>query len=226
MEESKMSEKVVTNKQMSEIDQYTINEMGVPSVVLMERASLGVTQTLLNYSDSTSKILAVCGTGNNGADGVAVARMVSLQDRQVDILLIGDENKSSEEMKQQLSIARNIGLTIYSDFDKINWKNYTIFVDALFGIGLSRDVEGTHKEAINKINEFQETYVISVDIPSGLSGSTGKIMGTAVKADSTVTFGWMKTGMTTTKGKEVSGDIITHDIGYPTNILKKNNILK
>jgi len=221
-----MSEKVVTNKQMSEIDQYTINEMGVPSVVLMERASLGVTQTLLNYSDSTSKILAVCGTGNNGADGVAVARMVSLQDRQVDILLIGDENKSSEEMKQQLSIARNIGLTIYSDFDKINWKNYTIFVDALFGIGLSRDVEGTHKEAINKINEFQETYVISVDIPSGLSGSTGKIMGTAVKADSTVTFGWMKTGMTTTKGKEVSGDIITHDIGYPTNILKKNNILK
>lgn len=225
-EERNMSEKGITSKQMSEIDQYTINEIEIPSMVLMERASLGISQTLFNHTDSNSNILAVCGTGNNGADGVAVARMVSLQDRQVDILLIGDESKSSEEMKQQLAIARNIGTAIYKESNAINWKNYTVFVDALFGIGLNRDVEGTYREAINNINETQNSYVISVDIPSGLSGDTGDVMGVAVKANTTVTFGWQKTGLLTVKGKELSGDIITHDIGYPRDILKENNILK
>lgn len=221
-----MPEKVISSKQMSEIDQYTINNIGIPSMVLMERASLGVAQTLLKNTDASSSILVVCGTGNNGADGVATARMIALQNRPVNILLIGDEENSSEQMKQQLLIARNIGIPIYNELNTINWKNYTVFVDALFGIGLSRDVEGTHKEAISKINEASDSYVISVDIPSGLSGDTGDIMGVAVKANVTVTFGWKKTGMITVKGKEISGEIITHDIGYPRDLLKENNILK
>lgn len=226
MEEINMSEKVITSKQMSEIDQYTINEIGIPSMVLMERAALGVAQTLLSNTTSSSTILVVCGTGNNGADGVAVARMLALQHRQVEVLLIGNEEKSSEQMKQQLAIARNIGVNVYNELNAVNWENYTVFVDALFGIGLSRDIEGPHREALNKINETQDSYVISVDIPSGLSGDTGDIMGVAIKANITVTFGWQKTGMITVKGKEICGEIVTHNIGYPKNILKENNILK
>lgn len=221
-----MSEKVITSKQMSDIDQYTINEIGIPSMVLMERAALGVAKTLLSNTASSSTILVVCGTGNNGADGVAVARMLALQNRQVEVLLIGNEEKSSEQMKQQLAIARNIGVNVYNKLKAVNWENYTVFVDALFGIGLSRDVEGPHREAINKINETQDSYVISVDIPSGLSGDTGDIMGAAIKANITATFGWQKTGMITVKGKEICGEIVTHDIGYPKNILEENNILK
>lgn len=221
-----MSEKVVTSQQMSEIDQYTIDKIGIPSIVLMERASLGVAQTLLNHTDASSNILAVCGTGNNGADGVAVARMIALQNRQVEVLLIGNEEKSSEQMQQQLAIARNIEVPISNDPNTIEWHKYSVFVDALFGIGLSRNVEGPHKKAINKINENQDSYVISVDIPSGLSGDTGDIMGAAIKANTTVTLGWQKTGMITVKGKEICGEIIIHDIGYPRDLLKENNILK
>jgi len=206
---------------MKEIDRYTIEKIGIPSMVLMERAALGVAEQLQVKTAASKQILAVCGTGNNGADGIAAARIVFLKDREADILLIGNEENASEETKQQFTIARNIGMKIFTESSEVDWRNYSVFVDALFGIGLSRDVEGEYKTAIDRINNTSADYILSVDIASGLSGNTGKVMGVAVQADATVTFGCKKTGMTSDMGKKLSGEVVVADIGYPSDILDR-----
>lgn len=215
-----MNERTVTGKQMKLIDHYTIEEIGIPSMVLMERAALSAAEYIWTTATQSDHILAVCGTGNNGADGIAAARMLHLKGYSSEILMVGEENHASEEFKQQLSIARKTGVSVMHDPHEVRWENNTILVDALFGIGLSREVEGLHKEVIQKMNDSQ-AKVISIDIASGLSGDDGQIWGTAVKANTTVTFGWKKEGMTTVKGKELSGETIVADIGYPEEVYNR-----
>ncbi|WP_028273163.1 NAD(P)H-hydrate epimerase [Atopococcus tabaci] len=215
-----MSQRLVTGEQMKVIDQYTIEEVGIPSMVLMERAALAASEYVLENTSASARILAVCGTGNNGADGIAVGRMLFLKERPVDILLVGDEQTASKETKQQLAIARNIGVNVFMDALNVEWTQYTVLVDALFGIGLNREVKGSYKRLIDQINR-EKAEVFSVDIASGLSGNTGEVMGAAVQADHTVTFGWKKTGMETEAGKRVSGKVVIADIGYPAFVLER-----
>ena len=205
-------EYIATAAEAKEIDQFSINEIGIPSCVLMERAALQLTSCIeKRAAKKKDSILVVCGMGNNGGDGVAAARMLYEKGYRVTLLYIGNKEKASEEMKTQITIAEKIGIL---EGTKESLSEYTIIVDAIFGIGLTREVKGEYAEWIAWINA-QNAYVISVDIPSGIDATTGKVWGIAVKADDTVTFGVNKRGLLLFPGASYAGNVSVAEIGFP-----------
>lgn len=198
---------------MQAVDGYSIEIIGIPSAVLMEKAAMAVALTIKKKCNSKKKerILVVCGTGNNGGDGIATARILNEWGLDASVLLLGKEEKATDETKRQLMIAKNTGVIIKNETEL---GEYTIIVDAIFGIGLSRTIEGKYYEIIEKINQ-SEAFVCAVDIPSGIHTDTGKVMGIAVKAHVTVTFGFQKLGMVLYPGCEYANKVIVADIGFP-----------
>ena len=177
----------------------------------MERAALFVSQVVMKISGINDRILVICGTGNNGADGIAVARLLKLQGYRVDILVVGDLKNATPLFSQQLDIAKNLSISIYN---KLELDEYTIIVDAIFGVGLNRTLDEYFSNLIEKINATGKK-IVSVDIPSGLSADTGKAMGAVINAFVTVTFGFLKMGLMLYPGCEVAGKIDIADIGFP-----------
>ena len=184
---------LVTGKQMKAIDAYTIHTVGIPSLVLMERAALEVARAAERLWEKGDTVWAVCGTGNNGADGVAAARMLHLKGYPVRVFLVGNPERGTEEFRAQLSIAANVGLfsSPWQDGEK---ETCGLLIDAVFGVGLSRPVEGEYRQCIEMLEARSIRRTVAVDVPSGIHGDTGIVMGIALKADVTVTFGWEKTG--------------------------------
>lgn len=200
-----------------EIDGISIQKIGIPSFVLMERASLKVADCVRTFAHTyRDRILVVCGMGNNGGDGVAAGRILAEWGFTVHIVLLGAEERASEEMKQQLVIARNLSIPIIT---AASLSEYTVIIDAVFGIGLSREITGEYRTWIEKINKAAAT-VVSVDIPSGVDASTGKILGIAVKADYTVTFGVNKRGLVLFPGVQYAGKVLVEDIGFPAKAIE------
>ncbi|MBO6150335.1 MAG: NAD(P)H-hydrate dehydratase [Clostridium sp.] len=212
--------RLVTGKQMKEIDSHGIKTVGIPSMVLMERAALACAEEVKKeYAAGGREIrdaraLVLAGTGNNGADGAAIGRMLFLSGAQVTIACVGDAARQTEEMKQQLSIAENLGIETVSFSDYVPGV-FDIAVDALFGVGLSREVEGEYAEAAAYLNRRKTGLVLAVDIPSGIDSETGQVLGCAVRADITVTFGFEKLGSVFYPGKEYAGRVVVADIGFP-----------
>ena len=210
----------VTSEQMASIDNFTITKIGIPSLVLMERAALGVAEMAERiWGVKPGKVAIVCGAGNNGADGVAAGRILYLHQIDVTIFFAGILSKATTEMKQQLRIAKKLGMKILFKQDP-DLSNYSIIVDALLGIGLTRNVDALYLPWIYEMNK-KNHQVIAVDLPSGLSATTGEIMGSVVKADFTVTFGVMKKGLAMAHVKEYAGEIRVVDIGYPDSVVEK-----
>ena len=198
--------------QMKEIDTFTIEQIGIPSLVLMEKAAMAVVRHIKMLCEKQNKILAVCGYGNNGGDGIAIARILHMEGYVVDILMVGEEQRATKETKQQLKIAENLGVSILR---KVQWEEYTIIVDAIFGIGLTREITGEFRKTIEQINSAKK-IVVSVDIPSGISADNGTVLGIAVKAHTTVTFGWKKVGCLLFPGTEYAGEVFVEEIGFAT----------
>ena len=169
-------------KQMSEADAHTIHEIGIPSLVLMERAALQIVETMHKKNISTEKSLIVCGSGNNGGDGFAVARLLTEQGKHADVLFAGKEASLSEECRCQKQIVENMGISVFTEFPD---EEYTVIIDAVFGVGLCREITGHYKDVIDWMN-LQDAEKVAVDIPSGICAATGKILGTAFRADLTV----------------------------------------
>lgn len=208
---------LVRNKEMKECDSNTISKFQMPSLVLMERSAMAVVKEMKTRAYDCAQVCVVCGTGNNGGDGIAIARLLHLEGVKVEILIVGEEETGSQEFSQQLLIARNYGVPIVTNGD---WKQYTVIVDAIFGIGLTRNVEGLFAQMIQDINEAPAP-VVAVDIPSGISGDDGKIKGVAVKADCTITFAYGKPGLFLYPGAEYAGEVILADIGIYENGFEK-----
>lgn len=204
---------LVTSAEMKKYDNNTIDKIGIPGVVLMERAALTVMEQITESGAvrkaEATKVLIMAGMGNNGGDGLALARLLSEQDYQVTVWCVGEETKASSQWKQQREVLRNFPVTISSNVPQME---YDILVDALFGVGLSREVTGSYLEAIKYFNQLQG-YKIAVDVPSGLDADTGLVLGCAVKADVTVTFGFCKRGLVFYPGCEYAGKVITTEIG-------------
>ena len=133
---------------MKQLDQSTIKQMGIPSLVLMERAALAVFDCLKQHFP-LKKTLVVCGSGNNGADGVAVARLLHLAGYPVDLYLAGNHTSFTEEMNIQWQAAKNYQVSIVNN---CRFSEYTTIVDALFGVGLSRELSGKYQALAEKIN--------------------------------------------------------------------------
>lgn len=207
---------VVTGRQMKAVDEYTINKIGIPSLVLMERAAYSVYEEIIKNYDKGTDILIVCGSGNNGADGVALARILAENNYNADIFMSGNQEHFTSEMKHQIGIAKKLGINIVN---KTNMHEYNLVIDALFGVGLSRDIEGRYYNIISDINN-SGADIIAVDTPSGVDSETGNIMGIAVKADMTITFGAVKQGLLLYPGAEYAGRILIKNVGFPKEAIR------
>lgn len=206
---------LVTCTQMKNLDEYTIEKMGIPSCVLMERAALCTVEEMkkrMKAGKETEKILVVCGSGNNGGDGIAIARLLHLDGWKVCLFLLGKEEKMTPETALQLKIARNYQVPEKNNLDLCE---YTTIVDAIFGVGLKRPVEGRYAQIIRELNAAA-AFKVAVDIPSGINGDTGFEMGTAFRADLTVTFAFRKRGLCFYPGRMYGGEITVADIGIYT----------
>lgn len=205
-------------REAKKIDGISIQEMGIPSFVLMERAALKVADFITKIADAAKdRVLILCGMGNNGGDGLAIGRILTERGFQTAFTLLGEEKKASMEMKQQILIARNLQV---SEVTNPQMADYTILVDAIFGIGLTRDITGNYAACIEEINRA-DAAVISVDIPSGIDASDGKVLGCAVRADYTVTFGVNKRGLVLFPGTLYAGQVLTEEIGFPKKAIEK-----
>lgn len=234
---------VLTGSQMQRCDKKTIEQFGVPSLVLMERAALSCVDELLKLPLGKGKssnqcsvatclergmpvnILVVCGNGNNGGDGVAIARI--LAERGIASTLffpgkvVAPERACSADCQKQLAIARAYGVeetdreTVYYQMEK---QQYDVIVDAMFGVGLSRELDKAYQQIISRINR-SGARVLAVDIPSGIHADNGKVMGMAVQADVTVTFGFYKRGHLLYPGKAYTNVCKVKDIGIPMQAL-------
>lgn len=203
---------ILDSREAKAVDAYTMEAMGIPALVLQERAALGIADVILKRMPANGRVAVVCGMGNNGADGLAAARLLHEKAVKVTVFTVGEDAYATPEWKTQYAILKNLGLSFgkCSDFAE-----YDVIVDAVFGIGLSRPVSGEYAEVIQAMNNAAWAQKISVDIASGLSASTGQILGIAVQADCTVTFGNKKLGQLLYQGAEVSGEVLVCDIGFP-----------
>lgn len=201
-------ERIVDNLLMKKLDAYTIQKKGVPSLVLMERAALAVTEEL-KKNFILDSVLVVCGSGNNGGDGLAVARLLHLSGISVSVYLAGKKESFTEDTKIQWKIAENYGVSFVN---KLKPDEYTTIVDAIFGVGLSREITGDYLKILQTL-ETSGKPVLAVDIPSGIQGSTGQVMGTALHARQTVTFAFPKTGLLLYPGADYAGIVTVCDIG-------------
>ena len=201
--------KIVSCSQMKNLDRHTIEVKKVPSLVLMERAALSVAEEMVKEPGRLQNTLVVCGMGNNGGDGAAIARILFLWGYQVSLLFLGNPEHMSEETKRQKEICDSYGVP---ETNNPCWNEYTTIVDAVFGIGLSRNVQGVYQEMMEQINQ-SGAYIWAVDIPSGINGDTGAVMGMAVRADETVTFAFAKAGHYLYPGTSFCGKLHVKDIG-------------
>lgn len=202
-----------TAKESKQLDEHAIQKAGFPGLVLMEKAAMTLVSVLMEREDRRSGVLFVCGTGNNGGDGLAAARMMWQQGYRAAVLLVGDQEKLSLDAKKQLSLAAVCGVPAVSA-DAIASPVYDVIVDAMFGVGLDRAVTGIYEKVIQDINATGKK-VYAVDIPSGIGGGDGTVMNVAVKAAVTVTFGVNKRGLVLYPGCTYAGEVIVGDIGYP-----------
>lgn len=206
-----------------EIDRISIQDIGIPSMVLMEKAAMAMAGCIMAQSSPTvDKVLAVCGTGNNGGDGVAAARILRESGYEVSVLIVGQVEKCSEEMDRQLQIANRMRIPVYlaESVTEEKLQKYTIIIDAIFGIGLSREITGIYRQWIAWINT-STAKVIAADIPSGIHASTGAVLGIAVQADITVTFGVNKRGIVLNPGMQYAGNVVVADIGFPRQAVRQ-----
>ncbi|MCR5271671.1 MAG: NAD(P)H-hydrate dehydratase [Lachnospiraceae bacterium] len=203
--------KLVTASEMKAIEKMWIDNMGISSLALMEVAAQSVVGEIEKVFDSEASVHVFCGYGNNGGDGVAIARLLYADGYDVSISMVGAKNKVTYECMRQIITAQNLNME-FVNWNEADLESKDFVVDAIFGIGLTRDVGGDFKTVIDKINDSKK-YVFSVDIPSGTDSDNGATKGVSVKADKTVTLGIEKVGLYLYPGYDNAGEIVLKKIG-------------
>ncbi len=158
-------------------------------------------------------ILIMAGYGNNGGDGLALARLLSEYGFEVSVWCVGDGDKASSLWRKQSEILEHYPVQVWHQGDAKSLRSgYNVCVDALFGVGLSREITGDYAEAIQTFNQIKG-WKLALDVPSGIDADTGNVLGTCVKADATITFGFCKRGLVLYPGCEYAGCVEVADIG-------------
>ncbi len=212
----------VTPAQMREMDRQAIEDFGIPGIVLMERAALGACDVFeLHFGEDAQRVAVLCGAGNNGGDGLAMARMLDERGYNVAIFLLAPPSKLRGDAKTNFDIAKKLDLTVYDvseanpgsmEQELLRHGAFDVWIDAVFGTGLDREVKGIYRAAIEFVNGQE---VFAVDIPSGIDGRTGQVQGVAVQAQVTATFANPKTGNVVYPGRAHCGALHTVAIGIP-----------
>ncbi|KUK15800.1 MAG: Carbohydrate kinase, YjeF related protein, partial [Petrotoga mobilis] len=212
--------KILTSAEAKLIDKMT-TEKGIASETLMEQAAFSVADIAETFEPTS--VLCVVGKGNNAGDGVAAGRILKNRGYNVEILLVGGSSQGSLDFKKQLEVARKYEINIYRfGIDEINYSQYDLIIDGLIGIGLTGEVKGEVAQAITRINS-SGSKVISIDVPSGISSDTGEVMGTAVEADQTVTFGFLKIGQLLYPAREYCGEIKVAPLSFDNSLINSIN---
>lgn len=205
---------------MKRLDEISINEYGIPGAVLMENAGMRVVEEIESLNLSERYAAVICGTGNNGGDGLVIARHLYNKGWKINIFICGEAEKIKGDALLNLSIAKKIGISIYTvDDDSIDFcteliNDSTLIVDALLGTGFSGKLKDLYKTIIGKVNECN-ACVVSVDIPSGLNADTGFFDEDCIMADYTVTFQIPKMGLIINDGPKACGNLKIKNISIP-----------
>jgi len=215
--------RLVSASEMRKIDGLAIDELGIPGTVLMENAARGATRVFLKHFNPSpgSLIVILCGRGNNGGDGYVIAKYLHERGMCVSVAVFCDMSAVSGDALINLEILKRMNIEITEITDDEQWISFSdtiqkvdFMIDGLFGTGLNSPVRGRFKKAIDYANASAKP-IMAVDIPSGLNADNGQVMGTAIKADLTVTFGFPKPGMFVFPGADLVGRIALIDIGIP-----------
>ncbi len=213
--------KLALNSEMREIDKVTIEKYGIPGVVLMENAGNAVVDEILKHDKDIKRVLILCGTGNNGGDGFVIARHLHNAGINIRVFVVGQPKDITGDAELNHQVLRKLDILIDNVSDHGGLMKLEklipvqdVVVDAIFGTGLSNDVQGIQEGVIEVVNRLSEC-TFSVDMPSGVSGDTGKVLGSAVKAHKTVTFALPKIGNILYPGADYNGELIIKQIGIP-----------
>lgn len=232
---------VLSAEQMREVDRLTTERCGIPSVLLMEnaaRASVRVVREKLGGSVRDRRILILCGRGNNGGDGAAMARLLRMEEARVEVVLLGSVEDTKGDARTNFEIIRELsgtdgpnGLKFreLEDFGRDEWpqsERFDLFVDACFGTGLSRPVEGDLASFFEHLNTLREKGasvppIVSVDIPSGIASDSAAKFENALRADATVTFTAPKPGNVLPPNSRRNGELHVARIGTPWRLIRE-----
>jgi hydroxyethylthiazole kinase-like uncharacterized protein yjeF len=222
-----MRGKTVTVKEIQKLDEIAISRYHIPSLYLMEQAGRAVAeevwQSVRRVADP--KVVIVCGLGNNAGDGLVVARQLINKNIRTDVIVVGKTGQLKKDASVNYALLRRLTDAIIT-VKKVNpavtrfLRDSDCIVDAIFGVGLNREIREPFRAFIRQINRLKK-MVVSVDIPSGLDGTSGEIYGVCVRASKTVTFTYAKSGFYNRKGSRYTGQVIVVDIGIPANAKKK-----
>ncbi len=219
--------KVVKASEMAFADENTIKLTGIPSLVLMENAGRTSAEIILEKYKNQNKFCIVAGTGNNGGDGIVIARYLKKYGKDVTVLILSQTRKKlSQDNLKNLEIFETMeGKVLLIDEEKISKlrneiKNADVIIDAIFGTGFKPPVKGYRGKVIEIINRYAQN-VVSVDIPSGLSTDTGEIFEPFIKADLTTTFAYPKLAHILYPASQYCGDVFVIDISIDENYLKE-----
>src|SRR5688572_826711 len=219
--------RVLNSAQMREADRRTIEEIGIPSLVLMENAGRQVVAAIeaMHGDLLESQVAVLCGRGNNGGDGFVVARTLMQRGVSVSVFLLGRVAEVRGDARTNLEILGRLGLTVVEIADSQAWELHfsevgdcSLIVDAIFGTGLNAPVSGLIESVIADVNASGIT-VVSIDLPSGLSADAADPIGESIEADTTVTLAAPKLPLVLPPGETRSGDIVIADIGIPAELV-------
>lgn len=221
-------ERVVTRAEAREMDRWAIEEYGLPSSVLMENAGRASAQVILReHGYRSGTCVVVCGCGNNGGDGLVIARTLVIHGRRVRILVAGDEaalGRASADVQRNLRLWRGLPESLGSPPVFLGKQTDTarlqreledagVLVDALFGTGLTRPLQGLEAALVRAMNAAPAP-VVAVDMPSGIDTDTGEVLGEAVRAAQTLSFVTLKQGQLRGAGPGHCGRVTTLEIGF------------
>jgi NAD(P)H-hydrate epimerase len=216
---------VLSRAQMRAFDTHATKVCHVPGLLLMENAGRGATDVLvrelLEGDAAGARVVVVCGTGNNGGDGLVVARHLMVRGATVEVYLVGEAKHLTPDALANLEAWRGLGGSVHelgvgADVALLDrgMADADVVVDALFGTGLGRAIEGHHAHVVRSMNAATAPR-FAVDLPSGLDADTGRVLGVVVRARATATFAHHKLGLLTPSGADVAGSVYVVDIGVP-----------
>lgn len=219
--------KLALSAEMKKIGDHATHKYGIPGIVIMENAGKVVVDEVIKMGERYQHILVVCGTGNNGGNGFVIARHLLNLYKDITVVVVGSERNIEGDALENLDILRKLATPIeyVSDLSHLGAlekrvRENEMVIDALIGIGIHGDVAPLQEGVIKCINEFSK-YTLSVDIPSGINGSTGEVMKSAIQADKTVALVLPKIGNVLFPGSDYNGELLIKGIGIPDQIIEE-----
>jgi hydroxyethylthiazole kinase-like uncharacterized protein yjeF len=207
---------LLTPKDMYDLDAYLIDKIGITEGNLMEGAALSCSNLISEYSKHGSKILIVCGTGNNGGDGLAIAKYLN-NNYNVDFIIFGEKSQFNSLSLKNYDILKNLNVNEI-ELESIDYSKYDLIIDSILGIGSDGSLKDNLVQIISNINKTS-AIKISIDIPTGLNPYNGIVLTTCIKANYTITMYGYKTGLLLNDGKDNCGLISIADLGIPKDII-------